>query len=57
MKLQSDQKRVSLEMIRDLIAKLLINLSVSYETLSFYFRIFPIATLLPSDCNTRNTKW
>lgn len=36
-------KNLSLELIRHLLAKLL--MSVSYETLSFYFKIFAIVTL------------
>ena len=38
-------KRVLQELSTDLLAKILMNLSLLYQTSSFYFRIFPIATL------------
>ena len=47
MKLRSDQEGVLLELYTDLLAKILINLTPSYQTLSFYFGIFPITTLKP----------
>ena len=45
-KLQSDQKSVLQELFTDLLAKILMNLSFFYQTSSFYFRIFSIATLI-----------
>ena len=46
LKSQWDQKSVLFELFTDLLAKILMNLSLFYQFLSFYFRIFPITTLI-----------
>ena len=45
-KLQLDQRSVLWELFTDLLAEILMNLNLFYETLSFYFRIFPVATFI-----------
>ena len=45
-KLQLDQRSVLWELFTDLLAKILMNLSLFYQTLSFYFRIFSMATFI-----------
>ena len=60
-KLQLDQNSVLQELFKDLLANIVLKLTLSYQTSDFYYRDIanhnPQMTLLLGDYNARNTKW